>query len=549
MPRVIYSPLDGSDVSTATQAILIAGQNFQLANLYTFANRVFWTADATGNIALWTYTDADLPVAVNYLQLFASGSLSLTGLNSGNVLCAPAPGISGVNFLPRGGSNDGGFKHSALTYEVGLTAQNVDVTWLVDDNADYFAQFGAYPTLINPPVAILPMKQAMAYYRAFDECPFWIHRAIFSNGGLIGTTLMFRGFIRKTEAATDYLKISLGSLMQIVQDTPVPGQTIQPNGRTAPFLPFPTVSASLAPPVTRISAKTYTFGGSVFAANALQDCWVTFNPAVASLNFAPQSGLPPVATPVWRIQSNTGATSSGSGTAIISGSSNGGPIPWVSAVPYNYGLFSGSAVYPCFGTFTNAYAFGPQSIPMSAGESVTLEYLGGQITYFACTPGLVKSYLTPSGFGPGSTAGGVFPWPSDRCSARSDTLPPLISGGYPTGSQGSLLGAYADSGGVLTTGPFNLAQLAGGSITLPPAPAGTTQLLLGINNYEQWWPFQDGEWTIGYSITTAGSSAEVTFYDPPVIPGTVNNVNLFSPISETGGAPGFPSVPPPENAL
>lgn len=488
MPRVIYDPYLGTDTSAAVQTVLLANKNLVMANLYSFASRVFWENDPTGNMSYWSFTDADFGVSLNYLQLFASGSVQLVTLNGGGLLYRPgttgagseSPTPGGVMFLPRGGSalttagsrNDGGFKHSALNYEVGLAAQNVDITWFLDDLADYFAQFGAYPSLTNPPGTPLPMKQAMSYYRAFDDCPFWIHRVIFSptvpvwagccigcftdgtgqivgqpfyvgngttvtvpvgasqlqlglndvgygdntgswdmnvngsvvlvdaqsapwsnSGGLnsafpisagfvaptvvsgltagqsvsifyvsglanlhfiffpvfdaggmvaltgtetgapgfyvtpttpatppywpLGTTLMYRGFIRKTEAAADYLKISLSSLMQIVQDTPVPGQVIQANARSAPFVPFPQVSGTTLTPwpsagtITRVSAKTYTVGGTGIAADQLQDCWITFNPAVSSYNFAPQNGLPPIASPGWRIQSNT-ASSGGS---------------------------------------------------------------------------------------------------------------------------------------------------------------------------------------------------------------------------------------------
>jgi hypothetical protein len=505
MPRIIYDPVAGSDVSTTAQGVLLARPStLLLCNLYSFANRVFWAHDPTGNVAVWSFTDADFPISVNYLQLFASGSVQLSGLNSGKTLTVPSPDGQGVSFLPRArntvmGSpvNDGGFKHGALTYEVGLAGNDVDVTWFVDDSADYFEPLsGSYPTLINPPVSILAIKQAMSYYRAFDDCPFWIHRAMFGpspysipmvageiltlsyiggdittgsgsytpagqgagttsgglypwpsdrcvsggypngsagalvggfadengkllhqpyqlaaiaggvvtppatgtgpitfpaapagttqfllgvnmyetwslNGGswtlewslnrcnatgeivvpgtlgpwnpndtnysyhvtptvplyspgsksvdglvLLGTTLMYRGFIRETEAAADYLKVSLGSLMQIVQDTQVPAQLIQANARTNPFLPFPNVAATLTPypsagTIVRVGAKTYTMGGSGITVNQLQDCWVTFNPSAADLNFAPQNGLPPCATPAWRIQSNT-ASSGGS---------------------------------------------------------------------------------------------------------------------------------------------------------------------------------------------------------------------------------------------
>jgi hypothetical protein len=336
MPRVIYSPTTGLDVSSSVQSSLLSSRTVVMANLYSFSNRVFWVYNGFNFCAFWSFTDFDVPISLDYLQLGATGAVKPSQLNSGAMLYLHGNSSStAMNFVPKfpsvpqsigppsvGALNDGGFKHSGLKYEVGLAANDVDVTWFVDDAGDYFAFAGPYDPLINPPVGILPMKQAMTYYRAFDDCPFWIHRAIFSdfpaNGGsLLGTTLLWRGYVRKAEAAADYLKITLGSLMQYVQDTQVPNQLIQPNARTNPFLPFPNAATALGPYpsaglLTRVSAKTYTFTATgALTANQLQDCWVTFQPAPSYLNFAPQTGLPPESTPGFRIQSNTAASSGG----------------------------------------------------------------------------------------------------------------------------------------------------------------------------------------------------------------------------------------------
>jgi hypothetical protein len=334
--RPIIDPTAGTEIGASVRATMLSKQSFVMCNLYSFSNRAFWIFNPFNYCALWTFTDADWPISLDYVQLTsqAFGATLLSGINSpggvnrlfwinGNT------SSTSVMFLPHaiGASNDGGFKHSALTYEVGLAAHDVDVTWFVDDRFDYFAMFGPYSggTPINPPNTtppILSMKQVMSYYRAFDDCPFWIHRAFFSdfpkNGGsLLGTTLMWRGFIRKTEAAPDYLKISLGSLMQIAQDTPLPSQLIQPNARSAPFVPNPNGSGGVfGTPIVRVSAKTYTVKAlTTLLANQLQDCWVTFWGSAGSVNYAPQSGVPPFTTPVFRLQSNT-AASSGSNMTI-----------------------------------------------------------------------------------------------------------------------------------------------------------------------------------------------------------------------------------------
>lgn len=332
MGRTIISPSNGGNVTAATQNTLLNSPNKVMFNLYSFSNRIFWVYNPFNFCAFWSFTDAPFPISLDYLELYPSLAIKPSLLNNGNmgylhgntsstaILYAPGKGVFNA-------PNDGGFKHGSLSYSVGLEANDLDVTWMVDDTADYFLPFGGtYGPMINPPVNILPMKQAMAYYRAFDDCPFWIHRAVFSdfprNGGtLLGTTLMWRGYVRKTEAAPDYLKISLGSLMQIVQDTQVPGQLIQANARTNPYLPFPNVGGTVigawpvsSGSITRVSAVTYTFEAvTTLAENQLEDCWLTFQPAGGSINFAPQNGLPPESTPGWRIQSNTAG---GAGSSI-----------------------------------------------------------------------------------------------------------------------------------------------------------------------------------------------------------------------------------------
>jgi hypothetical protein len=614
MPRPIFEPFAGANISNVAQAALLSSQSFILCNLYSFASRVFWQNDPTSNMAWFSFTDADFPVAVNYMQLFAlPQSTEIASLNGGAMLYRQQPG-GGVLYLPKGAPNDGGWKHSQLSYEVGLAANDVDVTWFPDDSADYFAQVGgAYPALINPPVSILPIKQAMGYYRAFDDCPFWIHRGIFgptqtiwagacigcftdstgqivagskpfligsgvtigvpvgatqlqmgmtdypyddntgswvmdvngsnvtvdgtaapwvyvsgglnnaypfpstgqssptiitglsagetirisyvsglvslhfatepfftslgavglpniaypevtpgmyaistqlaANASLLGTALMWRGFIRKTEAAADYLKISIGSLMQILQDTPVPNQIIEANTRSAPFLPFPNVSGGSLVPltsgnITRVGAKTYTMG------------WV-----------------PPTGDIV------TGATLVSSGnlykTAIVTVSGGGG---------------SGCTMLP-------------QILPI-------IGPLGGAI---------ISLYITNPG--------------------RGYTSPPTITITDPTGS-GSGASYTATIG---PPPPLEADGLQDCWVTFNPAPSG-----LNFAPQNGLPPQATPGWRIQANTVPSGSpeTLEVTFYDPPIVPGIVDNIILFSPNGESEG-PGnpFPFVPPPEPQL
>lgn len=468
--RTIYSPA-GADVTSAVQAALQANRTFYMCNLYTFINRMFWKTNAQGVFAYWGFSDFDTPLNLTQLQLFSGqGAVNPTTLNGGGISYYVPPGYSTgtVTYLPEN------IERAKLTYSIGFEADNVDITWFLDDNIDYFSYFGAYSTPITPATPLLSIKQTMATYRAFDDCPFWIHRGIFSptipitegsligaftdgtgqlvaapfligtglqiivptgatqlqmgisdypindntgsfimqvngtnvtvgathqpwqftgginsaypytydsgvgalgpvvvsgltagqnvviswvsgyinlHGGtsyfgpngsgqplavntsglwatstvqakdpyLVGTTLMYRGFIRETEATPEYLKIKLGSLMQIIQDLQVPTQLIMPGNRDVQFLPSPSVSGSiLVSPITVVAPNVIQFvANATITQNQYQDCWMNFQPTVANAKWAPQNGLPPVSIPGWKIQSNTAGSSGATITVIF----------------------------------------------------------------------------------------------------------------------------------------------------------------------------------------------------------------------------------------
>jgi hypothetical protein len=54
-------------------------------------------------------------------------------------------------------------------------------------------------------------------------------------------------------------------------------------------------------------------------------------------------------------------------------------------------------------------------------------------------------------------------------------------------------------------------------------------------------------WRIQSNTASSGGFVNITFYDPPIVPGIIEGVNLFSPGATEGQ--GFPFVPPPENSL
>jgi hypothetical protein len=154
-----------------------------------------------------------------------------------------------------------------------------------------------------------------------------MHRAIFTdwprNGGtFLGTTLMFRGYVAGAKATADSLEITIDSLMQVFQDTQIPAQTIQPNGRGAQFIPNQAAPFGGdfidATPLTALSFEVQT--GEAVTANSLTDCWFSFVPRNGYFGglgyfseYAP--GIP--LAPAWRIRGNTAAGNPSANHCII----------------------------------------------------------------------------------------------------------------------------------------------------------------------------------------------------------------------------------------
>ena len=137
----------------------------------------------------------------------------------------------------------------------------------------------------------------------------------------------------------------------------------------------------------------------------------------------------------------------------------------------------------------------PAKIPVTAGQYVKLTYQSGVVLY---NPGAVP--YGPYGVGYGSTSTGIYPWPSDRCA----------NGGYPSGSNVSLLAAFTDASGNVVggVGPFEMAY-SSMNFVMGPAPAGTTHLNLGVNSYEDW-SHLSGAWNVAYQIANSGVGGDMT---------------------------------------
>lgn len=71
-----------------------------------------------------------------------------------------------------------------------------------------------------------------------DGSPFWYHKAIFNpDRSLVGTTLMFRGYLRDVECADDHIKFTISSLMEQFNQVQVPTQLVQPGNRSVQVVP------------------------------------------------------------------------------------------------------------------------------------------------------------------------------------------------------------------------------------------------------------------------------------------------------------------------
>lgn len=277
MPRRYYDGTGVDNTTTVVSFIQGGGVNETLVQADTF-----WFQYINPSVNSLTptslfMTSAPFPIKVPNLQVTA-GPAGVKTVNA--------------NFLPSR------ISRANLEYAVGFQDQAIDITWFVDDTI-HFGSLG------------WGFKWALVS-GYFDEYPWWIHRAIFtdipSNGGvLLGTTLMFRGFVRGIKTDRSQVIITLGSLMDIFQQTQVPTQVIQPGSRLPPFFPAGNASViggSLGAhfDIGSTPMDLQFSGGGGSADHALRDAFLT------SVNNPPpvwktaQSGSP--FAPIFKIRDN-----------------------------------------------------------------------------------------------------------------------------------------------------------------------------------------------------------------------------------------------------
>lgn len=286
---------------------LKAGSSFVFAKLFRFQCMNFWHYNPDGDYEDFTYTDAAFPIFINKYQTAASGVAQLGTWSSGHL------NADGLMFQPDT------MECGTLEYGIGFEDRPIDVTWPMDDTRDYLGSSGISLTSAISP-ANLTLKQAFTM-GAFTECPFWIHLAIFDDfpsrgGSLLGTTLMFRGYVRTVTATRTLLKIGLASLMDVFQNVQLPTQTITPNNREIPYVPAAPGSAGgafvdslIVNSPTSITFHS-NFGTFSVARDAQKDEWFAFQPFIGSypIGLLPGPGLPP--PPMWRISGNEASSGS-----------------------------------------------------------------------------------------------------------------------------------------------------------------------------------------------------------------------------------------------
>ena len=203
------------------------------------------------------------------------------------------------------------------------------------------------------------------------------------------------------------------------------------------------------------------------------------------------------------VQSSTVITcftpSHAAGNVTVTVTTAGGPVNFV-VVTYTIPGTAGpwNCADPTYSFLNTSYLGSggpPISVPVAVGGYVPLSYISGLVNNHYSSGNIVD----PNGI-PGTDGAPYADFPGN------DIFP------YPTAL--SFCGGWADASGNLVASPFFI----GAQAILGPAPAGTTQLLFGVNDYPLAdntgsWVFQDG----GYIYTS-------------------------TPVAPTGFTPSFPPI-------
>lgn len=302
MPRLIYD-VNGNDVSSSVYTTLRAGNTLVTQYLFRFQCVIFWEGNQYPNYCDFTFTDADFPIFINKYQI-APNKVSQLGTYHVGIL-----NTDGLTFVPEKLQLD------KLEYAVGFEDKPVQITWNYDDSVDYKGSALASLSVADSP-SNLTLRRALLL-GGLQDVPFWVHTALFTDfpdkgGTFLGTSLMFRGYIRNVESSRDALKFTISSLMDVFQSVQIPTQIITPNDRSGPFIPaIPGPQGGAATDfytvISPVSLQLNSnFGTYTYDYNQLKDYYVSFQPFISGSNYPngllPLSYLPP--PPLWRISGN-----------------------------------------------------------------------------------------------------------------------------------------------------------------------------------------------------------------------------------------------------
>lgn len=278
---------NGNNITSTAQSALMGASVLPMCNLYwlQYVNPASSAAGPNILVSNLFMTDAPYPVGVNKLQ----GQPGPLGVVTVNAVFQPWK-------IERG----------ALEYTIGLEDQTLDVTWYTDDDAA-----GVFPGVFPPPWG---WKWAMlAGY--MDDCPMNVYTAFFnpptgpnSAPTLLGTTLMWRGFIRDVKADRGQMTTTLSSLMHIFQNVQVPTQTIQPGNRVLPYATgTPTLFGNSLTGITPLVTSTpfdlqFTLTTGYPADHVLRDWYFTSHQQPPPNGWTPHSQQP--GPQMYRIRDN-----------------------------------------------------------------------------------------------------------------------------------------------------------------------------------------------------------------------------------------------------
>jgi len=299
--RTVYD-INGNDVTTSVSAAMFSSTVMPICDLYWFR-----------------YIDpkhSSIASVIHYTDLFMTSGPFPVGVNKVQQLAGPS-GLATINatFIPAR------IKRAALNYEIGLKDQSVDVTWYIDDSKTLTSVAWGFKWAF------------LSGY--FDESPIWIYKAIFSPPAtpnaqpiFLGTTLMWRGFVRDVQADRGQVVLTVGSLMHLFQNTQIPTQTIQPGNRLPPYLPTGPGGNTIGHPLsgvvvfststpTDIQLDFSTLGGSLIPDHAWRDWYFTVINNVPPNLFAASSTSGSPQPQLFRIRDNLTTNSPSTNTLHI----------------------------------------------------------------------------------------------------------------------------------------------------------------------------------------------------------------------------------------